>query len=514
VTLLHGPEPFLLDDAVARVTRALFPGQAELSLSREILDSRAAGPEAIVQAALTLPWLGARRLVVARGVESLPAKAAEPLAAYVKAPNPSTALVLVADALLDGAHWLLRALPPAAVVPAPAPAGRALAGWLRAHAQASGYELREDAAGLLVELSGDDLTRLVGEVEKAALAGGPENRRVTVAEIRAVVGEHRLRHVFDLTRALSARDAAAALASRVLLNAGRAARGAGMLTREARATWRAADALRAGRAPEEIARACGGRPPRPPPCSGAERVCRGGGAASPAAGTSSGASLAGPAPRAVAARRRSVRDLTVGSVCPHAAALLGPGAGSVGGAVAPSGRRGRGDRGPARGRRSAARRVPRRAWMPISRPLPRHVLVPPATESAIRSGARPRARGGRRAAAFPAWTWWAWIRRPGRGAAVRSAACAMRRHRSRVPHPLRPASPGRACSACSRWIANRVRGRIFRAMEDAAPGRAAQAPRHRRQRRSGPGSPRAACTKRSTRAGRAQGDGDDSVAVV
>lgn len=256
VSLLHGPEPFLLDDAIARLTRALFPGIADLTLAREVLDARSAGAEAIVHAALTLPWLGPRRLVVARGVESLPVRAAEALAAYVKAPNPSTALVLAADALLDGGHWLVRALPAAAVVAAPALTGRALAGWLRTHAQSVGYELREDAAGLLVELSGDDLTRLVGEVEKAALAGGPENRRVTVAEVRAVVGEHRLRHVFDLTRALSARDAAGALALlESLLNGGEEPLAVlGMLTREARATWQAVDALRAGRAPEEIAR--------------------------------------------------------------------------------------------------------------------------------------------------------------------------------------------------------------------------------------------------------------------
>jgi len=256
ITLLHGPEPFLLDDALARLTRALFPGQTELSLVREIFDARAAGAEAIVQSALMLPWLGDRRLVIARGVDALTAKAGEPLAAYAKVPNPSTALVLAADAPLEGGHWLLRAVPPAAVVAAPAPTGRALAGWLRAHAQGLGYELGEEAAALLVELSGDDLTQLVGEVEKAALAGGPENRRVGTAEVRAVVGEHRLRHVFDLTRALSARDTGTALALlESLLNAGEEPLAVlGMLVREARATWQAAGALRSGRPAEEIAR--------------------------------------------------------------------------------------------------------------------------------------------------------------------------------------------------------------------------------------------------------------------
>lgn len=256
VTLLHGPEPFLLDDAIARLSRAMFTGQTELSLVREILDAQGVGADGIVQSALMLPWLGDRRLVVARGVDALSAKSAEPLAAYVKAPNPSTVLVLQVDALLEPSHWLLRAIPAAAVVSAPSPTGRALAGWLRGYAQSRGYGLDEDAAAMLVERSGDDLTQLVGEVEKAALAGGPDNRRVTTTEVRAVVGEHRLRHVFDLTRALIARDTGTALVLlESLLNGGEEPLAVlGMLTREARAIWQAAGALRAGRAPEDVAR--------------------------------------------------------------------------------------------------------------------------------------------------------------------------------------------------------------------------------------------------------------------
>jgi DNA polymerase-3 subunit delta len=256
VSLLHGPEPFLLVDAVARLSRALFPGQTELSLVRDVLDARAAGADGIVQSALMLPWLGERRLVVARGVEALAARSAESLAAYVKAPNPSTVLILMAETLLESSHWLLRAVPGAAVVTAPSLTGRALVGWLRGHAESRGYRLEDDAAALLVELSGDDLAQLVGEIEKAALAGGPDNRRVGVEEVRAVVGEHRLRHVFDLTRALVARDTAAALVLlESLLNAGEEPLAVlGMLTREARTIWQAAGALRAGRAPEDVAR--------------------------------------------------------------------------------------------------------------------------------------------------------------------------------------------------------------------------------------------------------------------
>ena len=114
VALLHGPEALLLDDAVGRVTRGLFPDGGDLALSREILDSREAGVEGIVHAALLLPWIGSRRLVVARGIEELGVRAADPLAGYCRAPNPSTVLMLLAPQALTATHWLHKAIPRAA----------------------------------------------------------------------------------------------------------------------------------------------------------------------------------------------------------------------------------------------------------------------------------------------------------------------------------------------------------------------------------------------------------------
>ena len=63
VTLLHGAEPFLIDEAIARITRALIPEAAELVMSRDVLEAREAGAEGIVRAAQTFPWGAARRVV-------------------------------------------------------------------------------------------------------------------------------------------------------------------------------------------------------------------------------------------------------------------------------------------------------------------------------------------------------------------------------------------------------------------------------------------------------------------
>src|SRR5262249_48203128 len=171
----------------------------------------------------------------------------------------TTVLPLVVGRPLPSSHWLRRAGPAASIVTVSAPAGRQLVSWLQARARAEGFELDEDAAEVLVELSGNDLTRLRGEVEKAALAGGRDNRRVGAAEVRAVVGEHRLRHIFELTRAVIAGDAASALwLLELLLNAGEDPLGVlGMLGREARALVQAAEGLRRDRREEQIARSLG-----------------------------------------------------------------------------------------------------------------------------------------------------------------------------------------------------------------------------------------------------------------
>ena len=264
VVLVHGAEPVLLEDAAAAFTRALCPDPAAAALTREALDAKEAGAEGIVRSALTLPFLGGQRLVIVRGVEALAAKAGEPLAAYAATPNPSTVLLLLAGVELAANHWLVRAVPAAAppgvpagvVVGLPRPVGRALVGWLRARAGADGYELAEDAAALLVELVGDDLSTLVGEVAKAALAGGPANRRVTTREVRAVVGAQRLHHIFDLTRAVAERDQGAAQALLgALLAAGEEPLAVlGMLAREARSVWQAREWLREGRREDEVVR--------------------------------------------------------------------------------------------------------------------------------------------------------------------------------------------------------------------------------------------------------------------
>ena len=285
LALLHGPDDQLLDDALELVVRGLFADASELALGREVLEGADVSVETVVRSAMTLPFMTSRRLIVVRRAQALAAKGTEALTAYAGDPNPTTCLLLLAGEGLAASrerrsdHWLLGALPPAVVVGLPLRKGRALEDWLKQRAAADGLVVTDEAARLLVQWVGEDGGRLLGEARKAALAGGPEHRKVDAAEVTAIVGEHRVSDVFELTRAVERKDAALALRTLDrLLATEEPVFLLALLTRSVRQALTVRDLAAAGQSASEIARVVR---PTPPPVVEAimARVTGAGGAA-------------------------------------------------------------------------------------------------------------------------------------------------------------------------------------------------------------------------------------------
>ena len=260
VALVHGGDAQLLDDLLSAVTRALFPDPTHAAFDREVVDGREVTAESIVSAALTMPFGAAMRLVAVRHCQALASRGAEALGPYLAQPSPTTVLLLLADEPLRGArdrkdHWLLGTVPAGMVVESVARRGRALEEWIRQRGQLDGLAVSEDAARLLVQWVGDDPAVLLGEVRKAALAGGPDNRTVGEPQVRAVVGEHRVSGIFDLTRAIERRDLGVALRTLdTLLATEEPMMVLALLTRELRTAWTVQVWRRRGQPVEQIAR--------------------------------------------------------------------------------------------------------------------------------------------------------------------------------------------------------------------------------------------------------------------
>lgn len=146
--------------------------------------------------------------MLVRGVGDLAAKAADRLRdALAEArraeggwPAEGTTVLLIA-AGSDRRTAGLRILSETDQVEIRPPAGRQVVGWVRERARAAGLDLAPDAAQALVDLVGEDLSRLAAEVEKASLYTGSD-RRVSQEVVRALAGETRSRQYWELTQAL------------------------------------------------------------------------------------------------------------------------------------------------------------------------------------------------------------------------------------------------------------------------------------------------------------------------
>jgi DNA polymerase III subunit delta len=95
VYYLYGDEELLAEEALARL-RGLLAAEVDAEFNLEVMNAPEAGAQCIIDSALTVPMMSARRLVIARDVDKLSRKEQEELAGYLESPNPATTLVLVA----------------------------------------------------------------------------------------------------------------------------------------------------------------------------------------------------------------------------------------------------------------------------------------------------------------------------------------------------------------------------------------------------------------------------------
>ncbi len=222
IVLLYGNEPGPLRQCLLDVRKAVLePGFEDFNHERfagRELDS--IGP--VLEACSQLPLMAAKRLVELADPELVGKRKAGSDAAktsqaalvdYLKAPNPSTVLVLT-SAGIDGRSKLVTATKKSGVVLKfeQLRRDRDAVDFLRNAAREQGLRIDGAAAGLLVELAGTGQSSLLAALERASLHAGADTA-VTSADVRAVAGNSRQAVIFDLTDAvgLGQRDKALAV---------------------------------------------------------------------------------------------------------------------------------------------------------------------------------------------------------------------------------------------------------------------------------------------------------------
>lgn len=264
----YGEDRFTLHEALARLRAELFPQGEEVG-NATTLEGRGLTLEALRAVVDTVPFLATHRLVVvegllarfqeevgrgkgrARGVE------VAPWADYLSAIPPHAEVVLV-DGPVEGGNPLLRALRAHAEVRRfPLPDRRELPQWVRRRAQAKGARLSPGAVRLLVDLVGQDLWALEGELEKLSLFAA--DRAVEEEDVRALVSSAREARVFEAVDAILEGDAgqASALVHRLAQQGMSPAYVMAMLARQVRLVLLARELLQERVPPGQMGRRLG-----------------------------------------------------------------------------------------------------------------------------------------------------------------------------------------------------------------------------------------------------------------
>jgi DNA polymerase-3 subunit delta len=163
-----------------------------------------------MEAARTGSLFAPRRAVVVRQAEAMKGDGEEALA-FLDDPAPGTVLVLLA-AKPDKrrAPWK-RLLDKAAVLTAEPPKGRALRGYVAEQVRRRKLPLGDDGMEELLERVGQDLRRLMGELDKLAAFAGGRREPLSAEEVAAVLGKGLAQPLYKLADAMAARRTGRAL---------------------------------------------------------------------------------------------------------------------------------------------------------------------------------------------------------------------------------------------------------------------------------------------------------------
>lgn len=207
--LLMGEETFLVQEAVQLLkTKSVDPGTVEFNC--DVFDASETSAGVVKDAAESLPMMSARRMVVYRGVDDLKDKDWEVLYPLFERPVESTTFVLTCDSLDKRKKFYKKLSEASVLVELKRPFDSQLFDWIDYLAFRQQLEVTRDAAQLLKQFVGTNLTELNNEISKLKDYLG-ERRRIEANDVMQVVSHTRVDRIFDLTDAIGRRDRVSAL---------------------------------------------------------------------------------------------------------------------------------------------------------------------------------------------------------------------------------------------------------------------------------------------------------------
>ncbi len=207
--LFSGQEEFLKEEAVKRLRDSLLaPGAVDFNY--HLFYGKEDSGARIVDAALTLPFMSGKRLVVVKEGEKLGVSDKKEMLKYAQSPSPSTCLILFIDKIDRRDNFYSLLMESGKEVSFNPVRENDIIGWIENRARKEGKMIAPRAAFELKERIGGNLRELTNHLTKLFLYIG-DKEEVGVEEVRVLVGEGRETNSFTLTEAISEREKGKAL---------------------------------------------------------------------------------------------------------------------------------------------------------------------------------------------------------------------------------------------------------------------------------------------------------------
>lgn len=165
-------EDALKREAVMRRLRVRLEKMGDLSFNFDSFEGANSEPVDIITACETMPFASEKRLVQINDADKLKKGCVDALVEYIKSPNASTVLILIAEKLAKNnrLYKSVGSVGKSSIIDCSKPKAYKLQSHVRAMGPTHGITLTDDAAAKLIELVGDDTVRLDSEIKKLAIA--------------------------------------------------------------------------------------------------------------------------------------------------------------------------------------------------------------------------------------------------------------------------------------------------------------------------------------------------------
>lgn len=213
VYLLHGEEAYYID-LVSNYIEENLLSEAEKGFNQTVLYGKDTDMTAVLNAAKRYPMMAEYQVVIIKeaqelkwGKEDSASKEADFVLNYFEKPLPSTILVLAYKyAAFDKRKKIYKAIGKSGIIFQSDPIkDYKIVAWIEDFIKEKGYRIDAQAAVLMAEYLGTDLSKIANEIEKLML-NVPKTTIIDANLIQKNIGISKDYNVFELQKALATRD--------------------------------------------------------------------------------------------------------------------------------------------------------------------------------------------------------------------------------------------------------------------------------------------------------------------